>query len=190
MTSSRETCFSDSVCVSASGDNFPLPSLAFYIYDNHLQEELFMWHLAKCFKNTIAIRLFLTTPLCRRSCLHIKLQRIRRHNASCLGPIRSHKQESWLPPQGCPRAWGISIYAGSFLCRRQFQFKMGDSWGLERSGKQGSWCLVRAWSSGQSRRNFGAEELISTDSDFPEDMLPERSTQAVVLTQIITDFAV
>lgn len=62
MTSSRETCFSDSVCVSASGDNFPLPSLAFYIYDNHLQEELFMWHLAKCFKNTIAIRLFLTTP--------------------------------------------------------------------------------------------------------------------------------
>ena len=110
MASCRETCFPDSVCVFASGDNFPLPSLAFYIYDNHLQEELFMWHLAKCFKNTIAIRLFLTTLLCRRSCLHIKLQRIWRHNASCLGPIRNHKQESWLPPQGCPRAWGLSLF--------------------------------------------------------------------------------
>ena len=156
MTSSRETCFPDLVCVFASGDNFPLPSLALYIYDSHLQEELFMWHLAKCFKNTIAIRLFLTTPLCRRSCLHIKLQRIWRHNASCLGPIRNHKQESWLPPQGCPWAWGYLSLCWKLPLQKIVPIQMGDSWGSERSGKQGSWCLVRAWSSGQSCRNFGA----------------------------------
>ena len=99
-----------------------------------------------------------------------------------LGSPRKSQTGILAATPGLPTGSGYLCLCWKLPLKEIVPIQMEDLWGSEESGKQGSWYLVRAWSSGQSCRNFGAEELISTDSDFPEHMLPEWSMWVVVLT--------